>query len=121
VTFPGALAALTFGKYEALDGQLVEDERAVWVGMITSDTPGEGGRLLDALTRCFGKLELALIGTPVALKPRDWDPGRAFEVRPEVLIGWYLRHGFKMIQSGSETRMVHVPRSAMLQAQFTLA
>ena len=119
-SFTGALAELTFGRYQGLDQQWVSDDRAVWLGMITSDSAGQGGRLLDALTRSFGKLGLWVIGTPTPLKPRDWDANRPFEYRVEKLICWYLRHGFKIVQNGSNTRVLHVPLASTLDVNFTL-
>jgi len=116
----GALSLLVFGGYEALDGQWVKDERAVWLGMITSTTPGDGGRLSDALVQGFGRRGLALLGTPVALKPRDWDASHRFDSRTETRICWHLRHRFKVIQNGSDTRVVHAPVSHMLETQFSL-
>jgi hypothetical protein len=117
---PGAFAALKFGTYEALDGQWMDNQRAVWLSMIVSNKPGSGGILLNAIGRDFVRLGLALVGTPTALKPRDWDKSRPFNFREETLICWYLRHGFKVIQSGSQTRVVRSPTSGMLKSSFEL-
>ena len=118
--FPGALSSLEFGKYEALNGEWVASERAVWLGIIVSIAPGHGGQLLDALAKGLGRHGLALIGTPTAMKPRDWDETRSWDSRPATLICWYLRHGFRVIQSGSETRVAHTPLPHMLETQFSL-
>lgn len=118
--FPGALASLKFGEYQGMDNKWITNERAVWLGMIVSDSRGSGGQLLNALTRVFTRLGLSLIGTPTPLKPRDWDGSRPFDNKQENLICWYLRHGFRIIQNGSETRVVHVSKMSALDVSFTL-
>jgi len=117
----GALASLEFGAYQGLDGKWVADQRAVWLNMIMSDVVGDGGHLLDALTRMCGRARVVLIGQPNAMKPRGWDTSRPFDHAPEALIGWYMRHGFKVVQDGSSTRVIHAPLSSMLNVQFSLA
>lgn len=117
--FSGVLASLKFGTYQDLQRQWVDDERAVWLEMIVSEQPGAGGRFLDRLTFTLSRFGLALLGTPTPLRPRDWDPERRL-IKKEELIGWYLKHRFKIVQDGSDTRVVHVPMSSMLKTNFTL-
>jgi len=115
--FPGALSALTFGTYQDLNDQWVQDDRVVWLSMIVSDRPGYAGRLLDALTLPLRQHGLALIGTPTALRPRDWDQSRQDRTHVD-LVGWYMRHGFKVVQSSTSTRIVNCEYPLKLVTKF---
>ncbi|WP_414815599.1 hypothetical protein [Rhizobium sp. IY2] len=115
----GALASLTFGKYKGLDGKWVDDDKVVWLEMITSDVPGDGGRLLDALKRACGRCDLLLVGEPVGLKPRDWAADRKWDGRLEVLIHWYISHGFRIVQNGSTTRVVYSRQSSAMNVSLS--
>jgi hypothetical protein len=117
--FPGALSGLIFGKYQGLDQQWILDERVVWLGMIVSDRFGSGGLLLSDLRKFVKTRGLSLIGTPNSLRPRDWDKARQ-PLTQQELICWYLKHGFKIIQSGSETRIMFVPAPLKLAVTFEL-
>lgn len=119
-TITGALAELAFGRYQALGGAWVEHDRAVWIGMIVSDVAGDGGRLLAALRKACFQSNLFMAGTPVPLKPQDWDPARPFHYDATKLIYWYMRQGFRVIQDGSNTRVLLVPRSSTLRAEFSV-
>lgn len=116
----GALAAFEFGRYQGLERGWVENERAVWIKMVVSDTASAGGKLLDAFTRVCSRNGLFVLGTPTPLKPRDWDQKRPFDSRPETLLCWYIKHGFKVVQSGCETRVIHVPLGSSFEASFAL-
>jgi hypothetical protein len=116
---PGALASLAFGKFKGLDGGWVDDDNVVWLGMITSDVPGDGGRLLDALKRCCIRYNLALVGDPVGLQPRDWSADRKWDGRPEVLISWYMNHGFRIVQNGFTTRVVYSRQSSGMKVSLS--
>jgi hypothetical protein len=115
----GALAKLRFGGYTSIDGEWLDDDRVVWLDMITSDVPGHGGQLLDALGRVLGQAGLALVGTPTPLKPRDWSRERPIHSRMEPLLCWYIRHGFRVVQNGSETRVILTPLASMLTSTFS--
>lgn len=118
--FPGALSALRFGSYQDLDDRWVEDPRVVWLSMIVSDRPGNASGLLDALTLPLRRQGLALIGSPTALRPRDWDGTR--KTRNDVdLIGWYMRRGFKVVQNSHSTRVLSCDYPLKLVSEFKLA
>lgn len=118
--FIGALSDLEFGYYKALDGSRVPHDRTIWLGMITSDAPGDGGRLLDNLTKGCLHYGLALVGEPSALRPRDWAKERPFSHDPKTLLCWYIKHDFRVVQNGTQTRVVYSPKGAMLTASFSL-
>lgn len=119
-TIPGALAELVFGRYQSLDGAWAEHGGVVWLGMIVSDTPGDGGRLLTALRKACMKCDLAMIGTPTPLKPRDWEPERPFSYDEKRLTYWYMRQGFRVVQDGSSTRVVFASRSSRMKVNLSL-
>lgn len=119
--FPGALAELCFGRYQGFDGKWIEDDAVVWLGMIASDLEGSGGRLLGAIKKICGQANLAVMGTPTPLKPRDWNRSTAFDFDINRLIYWYMRQGFRVVQDGSSTRVVFARRSAALKVSFSLA
>lgn len=106
---PKAGASLAFGGYLDFSGAWIDDPRAVYLAMIASDGRGDGGRLLDAITRLAGRLSLAIVGKPARLHPLDWCGTAPFEYSEQRLLGWYRRHGFDVLVQGSDTRVVHRP------------
>jgi hypothetical protein len=120
-TISGGLADLTFGSYKDLSGSWVEHQGVVWLGMITSDIPGAGSELLSALSKSCARLNLVMVGEPIALKPRDWDNARKFSYDSQRLIHWYMKHGFKVVQDPRSTRVVYSPFSSGFAAHFAVA
>lgn len=118
--FPGALSDLVFGKYKTFDNKWVENDRVIWLGMITSDVQGHGSHFIDKLTIDLSKLGVSLVGEPAALKPKSWPASRPF-IRNNDLIGWYLRHKFQVLQSDAGTRVVHLALSASLEVNFLIS
>lgn len=119
-TIKGGLASLEFGRYMDMKGNWVDNDQVVWLGMITSDIPGNGAQLLKSITRACGRANLAVVGTPTPLKPKNWDPIRPFEFDVTRLVHWYMKQGFRLIQDGHQTRVVFVPTSGALTVDFSL-
>lgn len=114
--FPGALAALKFGTYKGMDKAWISDETVVWLAMILSDCPGDGGRLLNYVTKTLSKFDISLVGEPTASKPHNWSSSR--EWQPKSLIGWYMKHGFKIVQDRNETRVIHIGITSTISVNF---
>jgi hypothetical protein len=121
IHFPGALASLSFGGYMGLDNKWVDHDRVVWLEMIVSDVPGDGGRLLKALKINCGRCDLSLVGEPCALQPRDWAADRKWDHKPETLIAWYMSHKFRIVQNGSSTRVVYSSRSSAVKVSLSFS
>lgn len=119
IKIPGALASLKFGKYKGLDGKWVDHDKVIWLGMIASDVSGHGGRLLDAIKLNCGRRGLVLVGDPVGPKPRDWAGDRRWDADPKVLVNWYMKHGFRIVQNGSTTRVVYSPLSSAMHVSLS--
>lgn len=117
---PGALAQLTFGKYQAFDGQWIDDDRAVWIGMLVSERRGDGEALLASFEKVCGGRGLFLLGTVTPLKPKNWDPARRFDHSPDWLLCRYLKRGWSVIKNGSDNRVVYSPLAARLEVDFRL-
>ena len=106
-TITGALAKLRFGSYLNLAGRWVPDDRVVWLGMITSDTPGDGARLLTRIRELAAEYSCLVVGEPTPLKPKDWSPDRPWCRDPYPLIEWYARHDFAFRTKGRTTLMCY--------------
>src|SRR5689334_5859471 len=72
----GALARLKFGSYMKRPNKWAYDEDVVWLGMITSDRPGDGGRLLKRILELAVERSLLVAGEPTPLKPKNWPSNR---------------------------------------------
>lgn len=116
----GALAELTFGRYQDLDGSWVQNDVVVWLGMIVSEAAGAGSQLLEAICKGCGRSGLVLMGTPTPLKPRDWCRDEKFDFNQRRLINWYMRHGFRVLQNASTTRLVFSVQSSRLAVAFSI-
>jgi hypothetical protein len=90
----GALASLKFGSYMNNSNRWVPREDVVWLGMITSDRPGDGGRLLKRILELAVGQSCLMVGEPTPLKPKNWPASRPWFSEPNVLVEWYRRHGF---------------------------
>ncbi len=104
-TITGALAKLRFGSYMNFACRWVPDDRAVWLGMITSDTPGDGGRLLSRILELARKHSYHVIGEPTPLKPKDWSEDRPWSGESYHLVEWYRHHNFTFRTEGRVTLM----------------
>jgi hypothetical protein len=120
-SIPGGLAELAFGRYQGFDNKWIDDDAVVWLQMITSDVSGSGRQLLQAIMRTCGRANIAIVGTPAPLKPRDWDPSRPFDYGGNILTYWYMKQGFRVIQDGHSTRVVFASRSAALKVSFSFS
>lgn len=105
----GGMATLHFG-YDLIDGQLREVPNTIYFGMITSDVPGDGGKLLSRIKELVDCYALYIVGQPTPLKPMNWGSDRHFSWKPEVLENWYLKHGFQIEKSGSTHRVSYPPK-----------
>jgi hypothetical protein len=103
-----------------MQGDWVDNDQAVWLKMITSDVPGSGGQLLQSITRVCGRANLAVVGTPTPLKPKDWDPSRHFDFDVTRLVHWYMKHGFRVVQNNHETRIIFAQTSSALTVDLSL-
>jgi hypothetical protein len=90
----GALARLKFGSYMPCAYRWVPREEVVWLGMITSDKPGDGSRLLTRILDLAAEHSCLVVGEPTPLKPNNWATSRPWRCEPSTLIDWYRRHGF---------------------------
>jgi hypothetical protein len=115
----GGLAELDFGRYQGFDKDWVDDDGVVWLQMITSDVAGNGQQLLQAIKTACGRANLAIVGTPSPLKPRDWDQSRPFSYDVDKLTYWYMKQGFKVIQDGYSTRVVFASQHSTLKVRFS--
>jgi hypothetical protein len=104
-TITGALAKLRFGSYMNFAGRWVPDDQAVWLGMITSDTPGDGGRLLARILELAAEHSCHVVGEPTPLKPKDWSTDRPWTREPDQLIEWYRQHDFAFRTARGTTLM----------------
>jgi hypothetical protein len=101
----GALATLKFGSYMNCANRWVPNEDVVWLGMITSDRPGDGGRLLERILELADEHCCLVVGEPTPLKPKDWSASRPWRSEPSPLIEWYRRHGFAFRTARRSTLM----------------
>ena len=101
----GALARLKFGSYMNCANRWVPNDEVVWLGMITSDRPGDGGRLLTRILELAVEHSLLIVGEPTPLKPKNWSTSRPWCREPGTLIEWYRRHDFAFRTEGSATLM----------------
>jgi SAM-dependent methyltransferase len=115
-----ALASLNFVKYRDLSGCWLTDDRVIWLEMILSEQAGEGARLLKQICRLARHKGLAICGCPSPVKPTAWPEGRPWLCNSNDLAAWYLRHGFRIVQNKSETRVWFVPPGLELSVQVHL-
>jgi hypothetical protein len=101
----GALARLCFGSYRTFASRWAPGDEVVWLGMITSDTPGDGGRLLTHILELAAKHSFLVVGEPTSLKPKNWSTSRPWSHEPSTLIEWYKRHDFAVRTEGRTTLM----------------
>jgi hypothetical protein len=101
----GALAQLKFGSYMKRVNRWVPNDDVVWLGMITSDRPGDGARLLKRILELAVEHSCLVVGEPTPLKPKDWPASRPWYSEPGVLIEWYRRHDFAFCTERSFTLM----------------
>jgi hypothetical protein len=115
-----ALASLIFGHYKDLSDQPINDDNVIWLGMIMSEKPGEGARLLGQICQLAWTCGLAICGDPVPLKPESWDPQRRWSGDRNDLIAWYLRNEFRIVQTKRQTRLWYLPPGIELAVQTEL-
>lgn len=101
LTIPGALAELAFGKSAF--------PRGIWLGMIVSEQPGQGRRLLDRIKLLADSHRLTIIGSPVPLKPTNWNQSRPWSDSEKDVTDWYVRNGFRAVAIDIETFEVIYP------------
>ncbi|PPQ35690.1 hypothetical protein [Rhodopila globiformis] len=101
----GALAALKFGSYLKCGKRWVPNDEVVWLEMITSDRPGDGGRLLARILELAAEHSFLVVGEPIPLKPKDWPANRPWCSKPATLVEWYRRYDFAFRKEGRSTLM----------------
>ena len=104
-----ALASLQFGTYQDFSGSWQIDDRVIWLSMILSEQSGDGARLLAQICKLARRHIVAICGCPTPMKPSTWSANRKWLGRNDDLASWYLRHGFRIVQNKSETRIWHIP------------
>lgn len=117
----GALAALSFGCYKGMDGEVVSDPRFVWLGMIVSERgDGEGSRFLDYLVKLVRTHGAAMVGEPIALSLKHAKPRSYPALAGDDLVSWYRRHGAHVVQDSRQTIVVWPPIGGIVHANFEL-
>jgi len=101
----GALASLRFGSYMNCANRWVPNDDVVWLGMITSDRPGDGARLLKRILELAVEYSCLVAGEPTPLKPKNWPTDRPWYSEPSTLVEWYRRHDFAFRTEGRTTLM----------------
>ena len=85
----GGLAEITFGGGENPEGMSLD--------MLVSEVPGSGHALLERIKQIADKYNLSIEADVKPLKPANWDPERRFIPSGRLLVPWYLKRGFEIV------------------------
>lgn len=108
----GGLAALHFGN-DKTKGQWIDRDDTVYLGMIVSEIEGDGTKLLSRIKRLADKYGLSIKGHPTPLKPTNWLLGRPFSYKQEILVSWYAKNGFEIMNDGGIPAIQYPPSRRM--------
>jgi len=85
----GGLAEITFGGGENPEGMSLD--------MLVSEVPGSGHALIERIKQIADKYDLSIEADVKPLKPTNWNPERRFIPFARLLVPWYLKRGFEII------------------------